>query len=57
MFRTVLGGFLIVWLECRKLTVTYEDILIAWVRRPGVEIVVEEATSGLLEKIDEVYPF
>ena len=59
MFRTLFSGVLVVWLECRKLSVTYEDILVAWVHRPAVEVVMEERRThvGLGERIDEVYPF
>ena len=59
VLRTLFSGFLVVWLECRKLSITYEDILIAWVHRPAVEVVIEErlAPVGLGERIDEVYPF
>jgi hypothetical protein len=59
LLKTVFGGFLVIWLECRKLTVTGEDILLAWVSRPAVEVVVHERLTpvGLFERIDEVYPF
>ncbi len=59
MFRTLFSGFLVVWLECRKLSVTHEDILIAWIRGPAVEVVIQDRLThvGLSERIDEVYPF
>jgi len=59
VFRTLVSAFLVFRLECRKLTVTWEDILTAWIHRPVVEVVLEDrqGRERLIEKIDEVYPF
>lgn len=59
MFRTLVSAFLVFRLECRKLTVTWEDILAAWIHRPAIEIVLQDrrCRERLVERIDEVYPF
>lgn len=59
MLRTVYSGFFVVWLEFRRLSYTPEDILTAWIRRPGVEVVLQKHSTdvGLLERINEVFPF
>jgi hypothetical protein len=55
----MVSAFLVFRLECRKLTVTWEDILTAWVHRPAVEIVLKDrpGRERLMARIDEVYPF
>jgi hypothetical protein len=57
--RTLVGGYLVVVLECRRLSITGQEILAAWLHRQTIEMVVKlpGRREGLLAKIDEVFPF
>lgn len=59
VIRAMVSAFLVMRLECRKLTLTWEDILTAWIHRPVVEVVLKDrhGRERLIERIDEVYPF
>lgn len=59
VFRTLVSAFLVIRLECRKLPLTWEDVLTAWFHRPTIEIVLQERVrrERLVERLDEVYPF
>lgn len=59
MFRTLVSTFLVLRLECRKLSITWEDVVAAWFHRPAIEIVLKERCrrERLIARIDEVYPF
>lgn len=59
MIRAMVSAFLVIRLECRKLTITWEDILTAWSHRPAIEVVLQEkiSRSRLIERMDEVFPF
>ena len=59
MIRAMVSAFLVIRLECRRLPITLEDILTAWIHRPGIEVVAQERgrRERLVERLDEVYPF
>lgn len=59
VLRTLVSAFLVIRLECRKLPLTWEDVLVAWFHRPTIEIVLRERChrERLIERIDAVYPF
>lgn len=59
VIRAMVSAFLVIRLECRKLTISWEDVMAAWVHRAAVEVVlpVRRPRERLIERIDQVFPF
>jgi len=63
MLKSLFSAFLVFRLELHQIPVNLEAVLMAWLRRPVIEIVLptqgaqQKNRQRLHRKLDEVYPF
>ena len=59
MIKNLVRAFLVLRLESHPLSVDPGRVLMAWLRRPVIEVMFDQLNrkSRLVRKLDEVYPF